>query len=217
MFGKRKISRKELIDNLIRDGYLSKSEVINAMLKVPRHKFVPENQEKNAYVDSPLHIGNEQTISAPHMVAMMTEHLDVKTDHKILEIGSGSGYQAAVLAEIAKSGEIYSVERIPDLARNAEKNLLEAGYKNVSVIIGEGTMCHSIKAPYDRIIVTAGAPKIPLPLIDQLKDNGKMLIPVGSRMYQELILIEKKEGGGEITKTNLGGCMFVPLIGEGGW
>lgn len=200
--------RKNLIESLKEKGYLSSPQVIEAMLKVERHNFVPENLKDEAYLDTPLPIGQGQTISAPHMVAIMTEALDIKPDHKILEIGTGSGYQATVLAEIAKKGKVYTVERIPELAEQAKKNL--AGYKNVEVIIANGTLGYQKESPYDRIVVTAGAQEIPQALIDQLKDGGKMLIPVGGRFFQDLILVEKKKG--KIAKKNLGGCMFVPLV-----
>ena len=200
--------RKNLIESLKEKGYLSSPQVIEAMLKVERHKFVLENLQNEAYTDIPLSIGQNQTISAPHMVAIMTEALDVKENHKILEIGTGSGYQAAVLAEIVKEGKVYTVERISELAKQAKKSL--AGYKNIEVIVADGTLGYKKEAPYDRIIVTAGAQDIPQKLIDQLKDEGKMLIPIGSHFFQDLILIEKKGKG--ITKKNLGGCMFVPLI-----
>ena len=203
--------RKNLIESLKQRGYLSKPEVIEAMLKVERHKFVPKDLQDQAYVDTPLPIGQEQTISAPHMVAIMSETLDVKPNHKILEIGTGSGYQAAVLAEIAKNGKIYTIERIPELAKQAKKNLAKCGYKNIEVIMANGTLGYELKAPFDRIIVTAGALNVPQVLVDQLKDGGKMLIPVGGRFFQDLILVEKRAG--KITKKNLGGCMFVPLIG----
>ncbi len=202
--------RKNLIESLKQRGYLSKPEVIEAMLKVERHKFVPKDLQGQAYVDTPLPIGQEQTISAPHMVAIMTETLDVKPNHKILEIGTGSGYQAAILAEIVKEGEIYTVERIRELAEQAKKNLEKCNYKNIKVLVADGTLGHRLEAPYDRIIVTAGALDIPQVLVDQLKDGGKMLIPVGGRFFQDLILVEKKDK--KITKKNLGGCMFVPLI-----
>lgn len=211
----REGERKKLVEGLIASGYLSKKEVIEAMLKVPRHEFIPSCQDYCAYADRPLSIGKGQTISAPHMVAMMTEHLDVKEDHKILEIGAGSGYQAAILADIAKNGKIYTVERIPELAIKAEEDLKRTGYKNVEIIIADGTKGYKQEAPYDRIIVTAAAPRIPDSLVKQLKDNGKMLIPVGGRMFQELLLIEKKDD--KIHEKKLGGCVFVPLIGEEGW
>jgi len=211
----REPERKRLIDRLISSGYLSKPEVIDSMMKVPRHCFVPESKQHSAYVDTPLTIGYGQTISAPHMVAIMTEHLDVKSHHKILEVGAGSGYQAAVLAEILDEGKLYTVERISELAKKAEENLACCGYSNVHVVIGEGTKGYNEEAPYDRIIVTAGAPRVPKALLDQLNDKGKLLIPVGGRMLQELMLIEKYEKG--FRDKKLGGCVFVPLIGEDGW
>lgn len=210
------VLRRNLVRSLVSRGYLSKKEVIEAMLHVPRHCFVPEYQKENSYVDSPLPIGLGQTISAPHMVAIMTENLEVKSDNKILEIGAGSGYQAAVLTELAKDGFIYTVERIQKLAEYARKNLEECGFRNVEVIAGDGTKGYAVKAPYDRIIVTAGSPGIPKALVDELRDSyGRMLIPVGGQIYQELTLVEKRDG--KVLKTNLGGCMFVPLIGDEGW
>lgn len=202
--------RKNLIESLKAKGYLSSPQVIEAMLKVERHKFVPEDLSGEAYIDTPLPIGQGQTISAPHMVAIMTEALDVKPNHKILEIGTGFGYQAAILAEIAHKGEVYTIERITELAEQARKNLEKCGYENIKVIMADGTLGYEPEAPFDRIIVTAGALDIPQVLVDQLKDGGKMLIPTGGRFFQDLILVEKKEG--KITQKNLGGCMFVPLI-----
>ncbi len=196
-------------------GYLKTSIVINAMSKVRREEFVTEEQKDYAYHDCPLPIGHGQTISAPHMVAIMTEALDVREEQKILEIGAGSGYQAAVLAEIVKKGEIITVERIPEVAEFARENLKKAGYKNVDVIVGDGTLGYTEEAPYDRIIVTAGAPKIPDALAEQLADNGRLLIPVGGSWCQELVSLDKKSGN--LERKNLGGCMFVPLIGKDGW
>ncbi|MEM2918009.1 MAG: protein-L-isoaspartate O-methyltransferase [Candidatus Altiarchaeota archaeon] len=212
----RKKEREELIKRLFEHGYIKSRKVLIAMKKVPREEFVPEWQRRYAYDDRPLEIGYGQTISAPHMVAIMTDALDVKKNHKILEVGSGSGYQAAILAEIAKSGKIFTVERIAEIAKFAEENLKKCGYENVSVIIGDGTLGYEKEKPYDRIIVTAAAPKIPKPLIEQLKEDGKLLIPVGNRGYQDLILIEKNSEG-KIKESNLGGCIFVPLIGKEGW
>lgn len=212
----RKKERDELIKGLLSYGYIKSRKVLIAMKKVPRENFVPDWQRRYAYDDRPLEIGHGQTISAPHMVAIMTEALDVKRNNKILEIGSGSGYQAAILAEIAKNGKIFTVERIKEIAKFAEENLKKCGYENVSVIIADGTLGYEKEKPYDRIIVTAAAPKIPKPLVDQLKDNGKLLIPVGNRAYQDLILIEKNSEG-KIKEKNLCGCVFVPLIGKEGW
>ncbi len=211
---KHKKSREILINHLISSGYLSTPEVISAMRAVKRHKFIPKDFSQAAYSDQPLPISDRQTISAPHMVAMMTELLDVKIDSKILEIGSGSGYQAAVLAEIAKDGKIYTIERIPALAEFARENLKNCGYKNVKIIIGDGTLGYAKCATFDRILVTAGAPKIPDELIKQLSIGGKMVIPVGDKFQQELVVIEKQEN--ELIKKKLGGCFFVPLIGKDG-
>ena len=206
---------RRLIEDLKSGGYLSSERVIEAMLKVPREKFMSGHQKIYAYEDRPLSIGEGQTISAPHMVALMTEHLDVGVDHKILEIGAGSGYQAAILAEIAVKGRIITVERMPGLAKRAEESLKRLDYENIEIIIADGTKGYIEEAPYDRIIVTAGSPRIPESLLKQLRDPGKLLIPVGGRMLQELKLVEKKKG--KSSTRNLGGCVFVPLIGEEGW
>ncbi len=207
--------REALVKKLKDEGYIKSMVVERAMLNVKRHEFIPEWQKVQAYRDIPLFIGYGQTISAPHMVALMTEKLDLKDDNKVLEIGSGSGYQAAIIAEILTKGRLYSIERIPELVDLAQWNLGRAGYNNVHVICGEGTRGYKEESPYDRIIVTAGAPRIPETLFEQLKEGGKMLIPVGGRTYQELKLV-KKMGRKRIIE-NLGGCMFVPLVGEDGW
>jgi len=207
--------RETLIETLKSDGYIKSEAVEKAMLSVRRHDFIPEWQKVQAYRDVPLFIGHEQTISAPHMVAMMTENLDLEEDIKVLEIGAGSGYQAAVIAEIVTKARIYSIERVPELVDLAQWNLARAGYKNVHVIYGEGSKGYEEESPYDRIIVTAGAPRIPKALFEQLKEGGKMLIPVGGRMYQELKLVRRE--GKKMIVENLGGCMFVPLVGEDGW
>lgn len=207
--------RKSLIDKLISRSYVSTPEVISAMSKVPREAFVPPELKSNAYVDNPLPIGSGQTISAPHMVAIMTEALDVRKDVKILEIGTGSGYQAAILAEMATDGFVYTMETVDELASRAEERLINQGYDNVFVIAGDGTKGYEKEAPYDRIIVTCGAPRIPKALVKQLTDPGRLLVPVGGRSYQDLISVEKNEG--KITEDNLGGCVFVPLVGEDGW
>ncbi|MCK4491917.1 MAG: protein-L-isoaspartate(D-aspartate) O-methyltransferase [Candidatus Altiarchaeales archaeon] len=211
----REGERELLVRRLIRHKYLSKLEVIEAMDAVPRHCFVPEFEESGAYLDNPMPIGHGQTISAPHMVAIMTEAIDVKPHHKVLEIGAGSGYQAAILAEIVDKGKIITVERIPEIAAKAAGDLKRLGYGNVKMVVADGTMGYEKDAPYDRIIVTAGAPRIPESLLAQLKDPGKLLIPVGGRGLQELKLVEKKDG--KFSTKSLGGCVFVPLIGEDGW
>jgi protein-L-isoaspartate(D-aspartate) O-methyltransferase len=209
------MERKEaLIDRLISLGYLKTPIVIDAFRNVKREFFLPENMEKFAYNDSPLPIGSEQTISAPHMVAIMSENADLSQGQKVLEIGAGSGYHACVTSFITKS-PVYSVERIDELAKSAKNNIERAGCDKVKIIIGDGTLGYEIQAPYDRIIVTAAAPSIPDPLLEQLKVGGKLLIPVGSMSSQDLLRITKTEDGFE--KENLGGCIFVPLIGSKAW
>jgi len=206
-----------LVESLKRRGYVSNAAVEAAMRRVPREEFLPEDIRDDAYVDTPLPIGEGQTISAPHMVAIMAEQLDLGPGMKILEIGAGSGYHAAVCAEIVgREGCIYTVERISSLASFAEANLKKTGYASVvTVIFGDGTKGLPEHAPYDRIFVAAGAPDIPSPLTEQLGDGGKLLVPVGGRFYQDLIRVEKR--GSKLKKENLGGCVFVPLIGEHGY
>jgi protein-L-isoaspartate(D-aspartate) O-methyltransferase len=208
--------RDRLIDNLRRRGYINSPLVEKAMRRVPREEFLTEDLRDEAYIDSPLPIGEGQTISAPHMVAIMAEQLDLSPGMKVLEIGSGSGYHAAVCAEIvAPDGHIYTVERISTLAAFAENNLKKTGYAGlVTVVFGDGTNGLREHAPYDRIFVAAGAPDVPRPLTEQLADGGKMLIPIGGKVYQDLIRVVRK--GNKVTKENLGGCVFVPLIGEHG-
>jgi len=209
--------RAHLVESLKRRGYISTVVVEEAMRRVPREEFLPEDLRDEAYVDTPLPIGEGQTISAPHMVAIMVEHLDLRPGMKVLEIGAGSGYHAAVCAEVVgQEGRIYTVERISSLASFAGANLKRTGYGSVvSVIFGDGTKGLPEHAPYDRIFVAAGAPDIPSPLTEQLAEGGRLLVPVGGRFYQDLIRIEKR--GAKLKKENLGGCVFVPLIGEHGY
>ena len=202
------LNRERLIDGLIQRGYLSTTRVIKAMRAVPREIFVPEWEKEHAYLDTPLEIGKGQTISAPHMVAIMCEALDLNEGQKILEIGSGSGYHAAIVSKIIGRGKIYSIERFHSLVKKAKENLNEAGIKNVMIIEGDGSIGLPKYSPYDRIYVTCAAPSIPQPLIDQLKKGGKLLIPVGE-VFSRLILLEKNE---KIRRKDLGGCAFVPLI-----
>jgi protein-L-isoaspartate(D-aspartate) O-methyltransferase len=208
--------RNRLVDNLKIRGYVTSKAVEDAMRRVPREEFLPSDLREEAYIDSPLPIGEGQTISAPHMVAIMAENLDLRPGQKILEVGTGSGYHAAVCAEvIAPNGHIYSIERITSLASFAEDNLKRTGYsKLTTVILGDGSKGLREHAPYDRIFVAAGAPDIPSPLTAQLADGGKLLVPVGSRWYQDLFRVTRN--GGKIEKENLGGCVFVPLVGEYG-
>ncbi len=211
MFGEE---RKKLVESLTKKGYIKTDIVKNAFLKVPRETFIPRNYKNVSYVDSPQQIGSGQTISAPHMVAIMCEELDLKEGQKVLEIGVGSGYHAAVVSEIvSKKGHVYSIERFKNLTEKAKENLKKTGIENVSIKTGDGSEGLEEYAPYDRIYVTCAAPDVPDPLINQLKDPGKLLIPVG-RMFCQLVLVEKSEG--KIKKKNLMGCAFVPLVGKYG-
>jgi len=201
-------------DQIIKRG-ISNPLVIRAMEKVPRHMFVSEGSIHRAYDDTPLPIGCDQTISQPYIVAYMTQALRLVGGEKVLEIGTGSGYQAAVLAEIAR--EVYTVERIEKLAKQAEKNLSSLGYKNVHVRVGDGTLGLEEFSPYDAIIVTAGGPKIPDPLIKQLKVGGNLVMPVGEYRYGQTLVRITKGVNNKINREELVDVLFVPLIGEQGW
>jgi protein-L-isoaspartate(D-aspartate) O-methyltransferase len=204
--------QRRMVELLGRHG-ISK-EVLDAMMRVKRHLFVPLHLSDQAYYDYPLPIGEGQTISAPHMVAMMCDCLELKKGNKVLEIGAGSGYHAAVIAElIGEEGHVYSLERIKWLVDFAEGNLKRAGYTNVTVILSDGTLGLPEHAPYDKISVTCAAPGVPPPLIEQLKLGGKMVIPIGKHM-QELYLITKRNG---VEKQRKGGVLFVPLLGKYGF
>lgn len=188
--------------------------VLEAMEKVPREQFVPEEVRDFAYEDTPLHIGHGQTISAPSMVAIMCDILDVQPGNKVLDVGTGWGYHAAILSILAGHGTVYSVERIPELAERARKILAEQGYDNVKVINGDGSSGLPEFAPYDRINVAAAAPELPDELADELAEGGRMVVPVG-RYLQELILAVKKNS--KITTYEKGGVAFVPLVGKAGF
>ena len=206
--------RTELVKRLCWEGRIKTFEIEKAFLDVPRELFIPENLKSYAYVDTPLEIGNGQTISAPHMVAIMCEGLDLKKGQKILEIGTGSGYHAAIVSRIiGKNGHLYTIERYESLAEYAKENLKKANIKNVTVETGDGSLGLEKYATYDRIYVTCAAPDIPQPLVEQLKDNGKLMIPVGDHIC-DLKLLEKQDKNIEI--KSLGGCAFVPLVGKYG-
>lgn len=200
--------KTQLIPRGIKD-----QRVLDAMMKVPRHLFVEEALRGEAYNDHPLPIGHKQTISQPYIVALMTQALELKGDEHTLEIGTGSGYQTAILAELCE--KVYTIERIRPLLEQARKRLWELGYTNVLFKAFDGTLGWEEYAPFDAIIVTAGAPKVPKPLLDQLAEGGRLVIPVGGKFSQELIKITKKNGN--IIQKNLGGCRFVDLIGIHGW
>jgi protein-L-isoaspartate(D-aspartate) O-methyltransferase len=201
--------RQEMVDQQIRRRQVRAPSVLRAMEEVPRHRFVPDHQQGSAYVDAPLPIGDGQTISQPYVVALMTELLELDGDSKVLEIGTGSGYQAAVLSRIAS--EVYSIEIREGLGEQARNLLGELGYDNVEVRIGDGYQGWPEAAPFDGIIVTAAPERIPQPLVDQLRLGGKMVIPVG-RFLQELLVITRTEDG--IQTREVAGVRFVPMIGE---
>ena len=203
--------RHQMVERTIRARGVTDPEVLRAMETVPRHRFVLPQFLGQAYADHPLPIGYGQTISQPYIVALMTELLDLEPGERVLEIGTGSGYQAAVLAELVD--EVYSVEIIPELAESAAQRLKELGYDNVRTKQGDGYYGWEEYAPFDAIVVTAAADHIPPPLIAQLKEGGRMVIPVGNPWsYQKLILLEKK--GGKIFSTHITGVLFVPMVGE---
>ncbi|AIF69323.1 protein-L-isoaspartate O-methyltransferase [Palaeococcus pacificus DY20341] len=208
---------KHLVTGLELQRIIKSERVREAFLKVPRYKFVLERYKDYAHVDEPLPIPAGQTISAPHMVAIMLEIADLKEDMNILEIGAGSGWNAALIYELVKN-DVYTIERIPELVEFARRNLERAGYDRVHVILGDGTKGFPPKAPYDVIIVTAGAPKIPTSLVEQLKVGGKLIIPVGSyHMWQELYEVIKLDKENKVKIIKHGGVAFVPLVGEYGW
>jgi len=204
-------ARRILIDSISHD--IKDKRTLLAMSRVPRERFIPLELLSSAYDDRPLSIGCGQTISQPYIVALMTEALGLKGREKVLEIGTGSGYQAAVLAELAYC--VYSVERIPELAETAARILSELGYKNVQVEIAGDQLGCAKHAPYDGILVAAAAPSVHQTLIDQLCEGGRIIIPVGSRLEQELLRVTKLKSG--IRTERLGGCRFVPLIGRDAW
>jgi protein-L-isoaspartate(D-aspartate) O-methyltransferase len=205
--------RKRMIEGQLMSRDVRDNIVLAAFGKVPRHYFVPEDMRERAYADYPLPIGNQQTISQPYMAALMTQCMGLKGQERVLEIGTGSGYQTAILAEIA--GEVYSVERIEALAKQAVEILNSLGYKNCRIKAGDGTLGWKEFAPYDAIVVTAGAPGVPESLASQLKDGGRLVIPIGGAYYQSLSVVTKN--GDEIKVREVCGCVFVPLIGMEGW
>ena len=205
---REKMVKKQLIPRGIKD-----ERILTAFLQVPRERFVPEEVREDAYGDFPLSIGEGQTISQPYMVALMTQCLDLKGKEKVLEIGTGSGYQTAILAELSR--EVYSVERIRIFAQRAGELLRKLKYNNVKILVGNGTLGWKEFSHYDRIIVTAGTKDIPPSLIHQLKEDGIMVIPVGDVHSQDLKVLQKKKE--EIITQTVERCIFVPLIGKYGW
>jgi len=210
--------QNESLMKWIKAAGIMRSEALEkAFRATPRHLFVPKRLEEQAYIDEPLPIGEGQTISQPSTVAVMTEALDVKAGQRVLEIGTGSGWQAALLAKMAGAGGyVWTIERYTSLAETAKRNLENAGIKNVKVMVGDGSLGVKEGAPYDRIIVTAACPDIPAPLLEQLKVGGKMVLPIGDLYTQHMFLIEKVREG-SVTRKPLGGFRFVPLVGKHGF
>jgi protein-L-isoaspartate(D-aspartate) O-methyltransferase len=206
-------ARMRMVDEQIAGRGIRDPRVISAMGRVPRHLFVEEALRDRAYGDHALPIGERQTISQPYMVAFMTESLELRGSERVLEIGTGSGYQTAVLAELA--ARVYSIERIEALATRARRLLDSLSYRNVTIKVYDGTYGWKSESPFDAILVTAGSPEVPIPLTEQLKDGGRMLIPVGDRTTQVLKKVTRTAGRIEV--ASLTGCVFVPLIGGHGW
>lgn len=204
---------ESMVRNQIEARGIKDPRVLAAMKSVPRHEFVNESLIDQAYSDHPLPIGDQQTISQPYIVALMTEALQVDKDDRVLEIGTGSGYQAAILAELAY--RVYTIERNRTLYERARQILEKLGYYNAICRYGDGTLGWKEEGPFDAILVTAGAPEVPKPLVDQLKEGGRMIVPVGSSFSQDLVKLYRDEKG--IHQTDLGGCRFVKLIGQCGW
>jgi len=205
--------RERMVQEQLRVRGITDERVLAAFRKVPRHLFVPEDVRAQAYTDHPLPIGSGQTISQPYIVALMTSHLRLHGHERVLEIGAGSGYQTAILAELAL--EVFSIERLPDLLFGVNERLSALGYLNVHLSAGNGSLGWPEHAPYDAIVVTAGAPDVPPPLLAQLVDRGRMVIPVGSPETQTLMEVEKHRNA--ILRRELTSCVFVPLVGRHGW
>jgi protein-L-isoaspartate(D-aspartate) O-methyltransferase len=217
------VQRRRMVEDIVRltretrqeTGREALSErVVAAMEKVPRHRFVPAQQERNAYQNRPLPIGHGQTISQPFIVALMTDLMDVKPTDRVLEIGTGSGYQAAVLAELA--GTVYTVEIVEPLAREAEARFRALGYRNVAVKVGDGYQGWAEHAPFDSIMVTAAPREIPQPLIDQLKPGGRLVIPVGGQFGGQTLVVVEKQSDGTIKRRDALAVRFVPLTRKPG-
>ena len=209
-FDRKRLTMVE--EQLVRRGIRNQG-VLDAMGRVPRHRFVPPDSLRNAYRDGPLSIGDGQTISQPYMVALMSEQLDPAKEGRILEIGTGSGYQTAVLAELVD--RVYTIERHGALSEQAQKGLAALGYRNIEFKIGDGTLGWAEAAPFDGILVTAGAPEVPEILKGQLGSGGRLVVPVGSATHQILFRITREEDCFKEERST--GCIFVPLIGKYGW
>lgn len=205
--------RQDMVASQLRSRGIRDQRVLDAMAHVPRHEFVADEYREQAYEDHPIPIAEGQTVSQPYIVAVTLDALSLQPSFKVLEIGTGSGYQTALLAELSR--EVYSVERHAPLARDAEATLARLGYNNVNVIVGDGSHGLPDMAPFDAIVVSAAAPQIPTSLSEQLREGGRMVIPVGPAQAQELQLVSKEKG--QLVVRSLDGCRFVPLIGGQGY
>ena len=214
MFNEYSAKRQKMVETQLLTRGIKDPRVIAAMRKVPRHLFLDEALWPEAYEDHPVPIGEKQTISQPFIVAIMTEALKLSGKEKILEIGTGSGYQAAILGELAE--QVYSIERLPAIAKRARRILDDLKYSNIVITIGDGTLGWKEHSPYHGIIVTAASPYPPKTLLDQLKIGGRLIIPIGDEFTQDLTLYVR-ESGVDFSKESYGGCRFVKLIGEQGW
>ena len=205
--------RRDMVEYQLKQRGIRDQAVLIAMGTLPREEFVAPQHRHSAYMDGPLPIGGGQTISQPYMVALMTEHLALQPQHKVLEIGTGSGYQTALLLHLA--GHVYSIERLEDVGRNAKETLIRLGYSGLNIRIADGSLGWPEEAPFDRILVTSAAPGVPEPLKEQLADGGRIVIPVGPRHSQTLMILTKTAAGW--LEHESVACVFVPLIGACGW
>ena len=203
-----------MIESQIKARGLNDARLLAAFRMIPRHLFVPMEFQREAYADHPIPIGSGQTISQPYIVALMIDSLKLQSNERVLEIGTGSGYQTALLAQLAL--EVFSVERLPNLLLSAKERLEKLGCRNVKFNAGNGSLGWQEHAPYDAILVSASAPEIPKPLLRQLRDGGRMVLPIGEAHEQVLLQLERRPGG-IIRRKELSGCVFVPLLGQQGW
>ena len=205
--------RRRMVEEQLRARGIHDERLLSAFRRVPRHHFLPAEAQGQAYEDHPVVIGGGQTISQPYIVALMTHALHLQGHERVLDVGAGSGYHTAILAELAL--EVFAVERLPELLASANQRLLELGYTNVHLTPGNGSLGWPEHAPYDAIAVSAAAPQVPHPLLEQLAEQGRMVLPIGPADGQMLTCLEKRRG--RLVQKELGGCMFVPLLGRHGW
>ena len=210
-----RIARRRMVDQQLKKRGIADPNVLEAMSQVPRHFFVDEAQALQAYTDTPLPIGYGQTISQPYIVALMVEALNLTPQDRVLEIGSGSGYQTAILAALA--GEVFAVERIEQLFYKGRANISRLDYGNIRLKLDDGTLGWPDMAPFDAIIVAAGGPRVPQPLVDQLAPGGRLIVPVGSSASHQKLTLVIKSPSGEVSRSVLGDCRFVALVGHHGW